>query len=73
MAWFGCALLFVLLCTASNAINANLPSVGHYDSQAMWSVIVGSVLFCALWLVHLVRHFYHGPESLISSQPNAQS
>jgi uncharacterized membrane protein len=67
MAWFGCALLFVLLYATSQAINANLPTIGHFDWQGMWYVLVGFLFFCVGWIIHLLRRFSHVPESEISS------
>ena len=63
MAWFGCALLFLLLYATSQAINANLPSVRHFNSQGMWYVLTGFVLFCIAWSVHFLRHFLRTPPS----------
>jgi len=67
MAWWGCALLFLLLYTMSLAINANLPSVGHFDWQGMWYALGAFLLFTTLWIVHLLRYFYKIPGSGISS------
>lgn len=67
MAWFGCALLFILLYATSQAINANLPSIRHFNWRGMLYVLVGFSGFCILWLVHFLRHFYTVPESEISS------
>jgi uncharacterized membrane protein len=67
MAWFGCALLFLLLYATSQAIDANLPSVGRFDWQGMWYVLGGFSVFCIGWLIHLLRHFHNVPESEISS------
>jgi len=69
MAWFGCALLFVLLYAAGQAINANLPTARHFDSQGMLYVMIGFLLFCILWVVHLVYHFRDVPASESASQP----
>jgi uncharacterized membrane protein len=57
MAWFGCGLLFLLLFVTSEAINANLPSHGQFNSQAMWVVLFGFLVFTAMWTVSLLRHF----------------
>jgi uncharacterized membrane protein len=61
MAWFGCALLFVLLYAVSQAINFNLPSIRHFDSRGMWYVLGGFLLSVILGLVYFVRHFYDVP------------
>jgi uncharacterized membrane protein len=71
MAWFGCGLLFVLLYGISQAINANLPAVGHFNSQRMWRVLVGFALFVIVWLIHLLRHFYKVPSSSSSPSPTS--
>jgi uncharacterized membrane protein len=71
MAWFGCALLFLLLYAVSLAINANLPSIGHFDSRGMWYVIVAFFFFSIIWTVRFLRHFYNAPpsDSFSSSNP----
>lgn len=63
MAWWGCALLFVLLYAMFQAINANLPSVGQFNSEGMWYVLAAFLLFSITWVVHLVRHFSKSPDS----------
>lgn len=67
MIWFGCALLFVLLMGTSQAIDANLPTVGGFNSQAMLGVMVGFGLFCVLWIAIFLWHFYNVPPSVKSS------
>lgn len=71
MAWFGCALLFLLLSAASLAINANLPSIGQFDSQRMWYVLAGFVIFVVIWMIHFVRHFFNVPNSHATSAQNS--
>ena len=61
MAWFGCALLFVLLFGTTQAVNANLPSIGHFNSKAMIYVMVGFVGFTGVWLISFIRHFQNVP------------
>jgi uncharacterized membrane protein len=67
MAWWGCALLFILLYAMFQAINANLPSVDHFNSEGMWYVLGAFLLFTVAWIVHLIRHFSKLPESTFSS------
>src|SRR5215469_1218005 len=62
MAWWGCALLFILLYAMFQAINANLPSVGRFNSEGMWYALVAFLLFTIVWVVHLIRHFSKLPE-----------
>lgn len=72
LAWFACALLFVFLYATSQAINANLPSIGHFDWQGMLAVLVGFGLFCVLWIAVFLRHFYNVPPSFPSSHPQSK-
>jgi uncharacterized membrane protein len=62
MAWFGCGLLFLLLNAISQAINANLPGMRHFDSRGMLYVLGGFVLFSLAWTAHFLRHFYNVPK-----------
>lgn len=63
MAWFGCGVLFVLLYGTSQAINANLPSVGYFNSRGMFYVMVGFVVMILVWMIRFLRHFYDAPDS----------
>ncbi|HTZ33327.1 MAG TPA: DUF1648 domain-containing protein [Methylomirabilota bacterium] len=63
MAWFGCAILFVLLYGTSLAINANLSASRHFDSNRMLYVMVGFCLFSLAWCISFVRHFMKAPSS----------
>jgi len=62
MAWFGCAILFVLLYGTSLAINANLSLTRHFDSTSMLCVMIGFSLFSLLWCILFVRHFRKIPD-----------
>jgi len=64
MAWFGCAILFVLLYGTSLAINANLSPSRHFDSNRMLYVMVGFSLFSLAWCIFFVRHFMKVPSSV---------
>ena len=63
MAWFGCAILFVLLYAVSQAINFNLPSIHRFDTQGMWHVLAGFILSVVLGLAYFIRHFYNVPRA----------
>jgi uncharacterized membrane protein len=67
MAWWGCALLFVLLYAMFLAINANLPSVDHFNSEGMLYALGAFLLFSVIWMIQLVRHFSQLPDSNSSS------
>ena len=61
MAWFGCALLFVLLYGSSQAVKANLSGTYQFDSDNMLYVLIGFALFVGVWLLLLFRHFSNIP------------
>jgi len=61
MAWFGCAILFVLLYGTSLAINANFNADRHFDSISMFYVMICFVLFALVWVISFVRHFNNIP------------
>jgi uncharacterized membrane protein len=69
MTWFSCGILFVLLYGTSQAINANLPSVGSFNARGMFYVMVGFVAMTLFWMVRFVRHFYNAPDSTAISAP----
>lgn len=57
MAWFGCAVLSVLICGTFLAVQANLAPDRHFNSQAMLAVIIAFLLFLMLGLIRFVHHF----------------
>jgi uncharacterized membrane protein len=67
MAWFGCAILLVLLFGTSLAIKANLSPDGRFDNGAMIKVMAVFLLLMVLWTVHFLRHFYRLPADAVSS------
>jgi uncharacterized membrane protein len=71
MAWFGCGILFVFLYGTSQAINANLPGVGYFNSRGMFHVLVGFLALTLLWMVRFVRHFSNAPDSPVSTPLNS--
>jgi uncharacterized membrane protein len=64
MAWFGCAILFVLLYGTSLAINANLSAVHRFNSDSMLLVMAGFIFFTVVWCSLFVRHFVKVPDHL---------
>ena len=63
MAWFGCALLFVLLYAISQAIRFNLPGHEPFNSRGMVAVLAGFCLFVVLLSVRMLRQFFSVPPS----------
>jgi len=61
MAWFGCAVLFIVLFGTYLAIRANLSPDNHFDNETMIKVLAAFLLVTVLWIVHFLRHFYNPP------------
>ena len=57
MAWFGCAILFVLISGTFLSFQANLAPDHHFNSPALLVVLVTFLLFLLVSLVRFVRHF----------------
>jgi len=70
MAWFGCAILFILLYGTSLAINANLNTDHRFDSISMFYVMVVFGIFTLVWVIQFVLHFNKIPPH---SQGNPQT
>lgn len=56
-AWYGCAVLLVLVIAMGLAINANLNPPPRLRAQPILAVIGGFVLFSILSIAHLMRRF----------------
>jgi uncharacterized membrane protein len=61
MAWFGCAILFIVLFGSFLAMRANFSLDGHFDNDTMIKVMAAFLFVTVLWIVHFVRHFYRLP------------
>ncbi|HKM82207.1 MAG TPA: hypothetical protein VJY15_14750 [Candidatus Acidoferrum sp.] len=61
MAWFGCAILFIVLFGTYLAIRANLSPDRHFDNDTMIKVLAAFLFMTVLWIVHFLRHFYRLP------------
>jgi len=61
MAWFGCAILFIILFGAFLAMRANLSPDRHFDNDTMIKLMAAFLFVTVLWIVHFLRHFYRLP------------
>jgi uncharacterized membrane protein len=61
MAWFGCGILFVLICGTFLALQANLAPYHRFNSETMIIVLGGFLVGLLGLLVRLVRHFQRVP------------
>ncbi len=66
MAWFGCAVLFIVLFGTSLAIRANFSPDGRFDNGTMFKVMVGFIVLTILWMARFIRHFFRIPTDFTS-------
>jgi len=57
MAWFGCAVLLVLISGAFLAMQANLALDHRFNSQTLIVVLIAFIFFLFFALLRFVRHF----------------
>ena len=66
MAWFGCAVLLVLLIGTHLAIKANLSPGFRFDNNTMIKVMAGFLVLTVLWTIRFIRHFFRVPADTAS-------
>ena len=64
MAWFGCAVLFVLISGNFLSFQANLAPDHRFNSPALVVVLVAFLLFLLIGLLLFVRHFQKGASEM---------
>jgi hypothetical protein len=64
MAWFGCGILFVLICGTFLAMQANLAPDHRFNSEAMIIVLGGFLVGLLGLLFRLIRHFQRVPPGM---------
>lgn len=56
-AWFGCAILGIIILTFDYAIQFNLHPENHPDPARMWYILAGFVAFVVVWSIRLLTKF----------------
>ena len=56
-AWFGCAVLLIMILTFDYAIQSNLHPDNRPDVSRMWYILVGFLLFVIVWIIRMFVRF----------------
>ena len=60
-AWFGFAVLLIIILTFDYAIQSNLHPNNRPDSSRMWYTLVGFLLFVVVWIARMFMRFGQPP------------
>jgi uncharacterized membrane protein len=61
-AWFGCALLLVMIFTFNYAIQSNLDPASPPDISRLWYIFAAFLLFVVVWSIRMFARFGHLPQ-----------
>src|SRR5467141_4664196 len=61
-AWFGCAVLLIMILTFDYAIQSNLHPNNRPDISRMWYILAGFSPFVVVWIVRMFAHFNRLPQ-----------
>lgn len=63
LAWFGCALLSLLLFVFYVSLQANLNPARGFDSSSLLMALGAFLSFVLFWLIRMFSHFFRTPEN----------
>jgi uncharacterized membrane protein len=66
-AWFGCAVLLIMIFTFDYAIQSNLHPDDQPDVSRMWYILAGFSAFIVLWIARMFMRFGRPPEDKSTS------
>jgi len=61
-AWFGCAVLLIMILSFDYAIQSNLHPNNRPDISRMWYILAGFSAFLVLWIARMFMRFGRPPE-----------
>jgi uncharacterized membrane protein len=61
-AWFGCAVLLIMILTFDYAIQSNLHPNDRPDISRMWCILAGFSVFIVVWIARMFMRFGRPPE-----------
>ena len=68
-AWFGCAVLLIMILTFDYAIQSNLHPNNRPDISRLWYILAGFSAFIVVWIARMFMKFGRPPED---KSPNAR-
>jgi membrane associated rhomboid family serine protease len=66
-AWFGCAVLLIMILTFDYAMQSNLHPDKRPDVSRMWYILAGFSAFIVLWIARMFMRFGRPPEDKSTS------
>jgi uncharacterized membrane protein len=66
-AWFGCAVLLIVILTFDYAIQNNLHPENPPDPARMWYVLASFLLFTLVWIVRMLAKFLRTPQNKLGN------
>jgi uncharacterized membrane protein len=61
-AWFGCAVLLIMILTFDYAIQSNLHPDNRPDVSRMWYILAGFLVFMVVWTARMFTRFGRVPQ-----------
>jgi len=62
-AWFGCAVLVVIILTFNYALQSNLDPAHGPDAAGFWYILAGFGIFTVIWMIRFLKKFARPPQS----------
>jgi uncharacterized membrane protein len=62
-AWFGCAVLVLIILTFNYALQANLDPAHRPDPTRFWYILAGFGIFTLIWMIRFLRKFARPPRN----------
>ena len=68
-AWFGCAVLLIMIFTFDYAIQSNLHPDNRPSASRMWYILAGFLVFAIVWIARMFTRFGRLPRKTPGTSP----